>query len=197
MIQDIGRNLFYGFLTELIFCIIAYFVQDNKRKIYTLLIGTIIAFVIGFGFQMVVASDGSSRIILSLQGNTYHLGDEQIDQWPPLNGECINGDFTIVSSITPIAIEMETLGSESPNLVSINEKVNYQMPSNQGNPTYRPNKNWITQRFVVSSNNLMLGLNRIQICSVKIEHPDNNNDIIDDFLIRNIRMMSIENSSNP
>jgi hypothetical protein len=51
---DIGRNLFYALLTELIVVIIAIFAKDDKKKVLTILgIGTLLAGFFGFGSQII------------------------------------------------------------------------------------------------------------------------------------------------
>ena len=50
MLSDLGRNLFYAFIAELLVAVIALLVREDKKKvIVVLLVGTIIAGSIGFG----------------------------------------------------------------------------------------------------------------------------------------------------
>ena len=128
--------------------------------------------------------------VLYFSDNTFHLGDEELQDWVHLNGECFDINFRIDFLIQTLTLELETFGVEAPNPVSLNgRRIAVVPPQEAKSPGARPSE-WTEVRYIsIPTNDLVEGFNILKICSELMPVPEFSGDI-DDFQFRNIRLIA-------
>ncbi|HMR68337.1 MAG TPA: hypothetical protein PKE64_30370, partial [Anaerolineae bacterium] len=118
--------------------------------------------------------------------DTFHLGDEEFQEWKPLHGPCFNADFDVRLPIRTLAMELETFGVESLDSIHLN---GYKAAIISPQGVSKPNE-WTQTRIVtIPTDKLIDGSNKLTICAEEVEvDPDFAGDR-DDFQIRNIRVI--------
>ncbi len=117
----------------------------------------------------------------------YHIGDENLADWHPLYGECLDVTFQAALPVTALTLSLETFGAEARNTIYINGHEDAILPP-QG--VAAPNE-WTTPRTVeLPIEGLAAGDNILAICAAEVEiQPDFVGDR-DDFQVRNLQLIA-------
>lgn len=128
-----------------------------------------------------------ARSVLFALPDIYHIGDENLVDWAPLYGECLDVSFQATLPVIALTLLLETYGTEARNIIYLNGHEEAILPP-QG--VDAPNQ-WTTSRTVtLPIEGLTTGKNILAICAAEVEiQPDFSGDR-DDFQIRNLQLIA-------
>jgi hypothetical protein len=136
------------------------------------------------------ASPVQSHVLFSSAG-PFHIGDEQMRDWPTLQGKCFNIDFQPNQCTKILLISLESFGLEN-SIARFNKKtIQFLSPQIPKKGSSRPNY-WSFQQYLELPIEFMVnGMNSLEICSDLVSNPEHIGDV-DDFQIRNIRITALD-----
>lgn len=136
------------------------------------------------GSTMTPLSTPSFRTFLS-STSVYHLGDEQLDGWPPPIGTCVDFSFVVPGLTRELAIDIRTYGADISPVVFLNDQRILLLPAQKPKPgEVHPNEWTEPYTAPVPLVNPIDGMNRLSIC---VEMLEANKDH-DDFQIQLLRI---------
>lgn len=120
-----------------------------------------------------------------ISSDAFHIGDEELRDWPPLYGACFNIGFSVSLPVRTLTLQLETFGAEAQNPISLNGSEVAILPP-QG--VRAPNEWSAIRTIYLPTNELLNGANRIAICAGLVEIAPSFAGDKDDFQIRNVQI---------
>jgi ankyrin repeat protein len=136
------------------------------------------------------SSSVQSRVLFSSAG-PFHIGDEQMRDWPTLHGKCFNINFQPNQCTKILFLNLESFGLEN-SVARFNEKtIQFVSPQIPKEGFSRPNY-WSFQQYVELPIQFMVnGMNSLEICADLVSNPEHRGDV-DDFQIKNIGITALD-----
>ncbi len=127
----------------------------------------------------------SSNNIVFSSADAVHLGDQSIQGWPELAGECLVLRVPITMPVQEVILSLETFGVNEREIIKVNDSEISLIPplgdSNQDN--------WSESRsFNLAIHYFVNGINIMEICAAPVAKDPSYSGEVDDFQVRNIQV---------
>jgi hypothetical protein len=159
----------------------------------------VILLVLGFSeMDQIEAGDSQFKpsqvqaVKLFVTTDDLHLGDEVIQDWPPLQGECTSFVFSVPNSVrntSYVEVRVDIFGVQN-GTIALNDK-QFNIPQNTRNEIYRRGNHWEVGKVVYfPSDVLQPGENVLELCAGIEEEQARSPVDKDDFRVRNIEVVA-------